>query len=98
MRNWIERGFYMGLGGFSLTYEKAEDFVNDLVKRGEARREETSDLVDRLMKRGKEEQDAVRKMIQEETERSMKGLNLATSKDVAALSKKIDALSKQQTK
>ena len=98
MRNWIERGLYMGLGVFSLTYEKAEDFVNDLVKRGEARREEASELVDRLMKRGKEEREAVRKMIQEETERAMKGLNLATSKDVTALSKKIDALSKQLTK
>jgi len=98
MINRIERGLLMGLGAFSLTYEKAEAIVNDLVKRGEVRREESGELIDRLMKRGEKEREAVHKMIQEETTRALKAVNFATSKDVEVLSKKLDALAKQLTK
>ncbi|MCK4786878.1 MAG: hypothetical protein KAV87_24185 [Desulfobacteraceae bacterium] len=98
MHDWIERGLQLGLGVLALTQEKAEGFVDELVKRGEAHRDEAGDLVERLMKRGDEEREALRKLVQEETERVMKGLKLATSKDIEALGKKIDALTKQLKK
>ena len=98
MHDWIERGLMLGLGVLALTQEKAEGFVDELVKRGEAHRDEAGDLVNRLVKRGDEEREALRKLVQEETERALKGLNLATSKDFASHSMKIEVLTKQQKK
>jgi polyhydroxyalkanoate synthesis regulator phasin len=95
MHDWIEKGLLLGLGAGALTQEKSEAFVNELVERGEAHRDEASELVNRLTKRGEEERDALRKLVQEETERAVKRLDLATSKDIKALSRKIDALTKQ---
>jgi len=98
MRDWIERRLLLGLGALALTREKAEGFVNELVERGEAHRDEAGELVNRLVKRGEEERETLRKLVQEETERVMKGLKLATSNDIEALGKKIDALTKQLKK
>jgi polyhydroxyalkanoate synthesis regulator phasin len=82
----------------ALTHEKSEAIVDELVQRGEARRDESSELVDRLVKRGEEERKALQKMIREETECAMSNLSLATSKDIKALNRKIDALAKQLNK
>ena len=95
MHDWIEKGLLLGLGAIALTQEKSEVLVNELVERGEAHRDEASELVNRLTKRGEEERDALRKLVHEETERAVKRLDLATSKDIKALSRKIDALTKQ---
>ena len=98
MRDLIKRGLLMSLGTVALTQEKAEAIVDDLVHRGEARRDESSELVERLVKRGEEERKAFQKIIQEETERAMSNLSLATSKDIKSLNSKIDALAKQLKK
>jgi polyhydroxyalkanoate synthesis regulator phasin len=88
----------MSLGTLALTQEKAEAIVDDLVHKGEARRDESNELVNRLVKRGEEERKVFQKMIHEETERAMSNLNLATSKDIKSLNSKIDALAKQLKK
>ena len=36
MLNLIKKGMYLGIGVFSLTKEKAEKFVDELIKSGEA--------------------------------------------------------------
>ncbi len=95
MHDWIEKGLLLGLGAIALTQEKADALVTDMVSRGEAHRDEADELMNRLMERGEEERDALRKLVQEETERAVKRLDLATSKDIKALSRKIDALTKQ---
>ena len=95
MRNLIERGTLLGLGALALTQEKVDAHATEMVKRGEARRDEAGELMNQLIERGEEERDALRKLVQEETERSVKRLGLATSKDIKALSRKVDALTKQ---
>ena len=49
MSDLIKRGLLMSLGTLALTQEKAEAIVDDLVHRGEARRDESSELVERLV-------------------------------------------------
>ncbi len=95
MRKWFETGLLMSLGALSLTREKAEAFVEEIVGRGEARREEAHELVDRLMRRGEEERKALRKLIRDETKGVLKELDLARRSDVASLSRKLDALTKE---
>ena len=98
MRELVEKTMLGGIGVLSLTREKAEAVVDKLMKRGEVRRDEAKDFVDRLTARGEEDRQALRKVVKEETERVLSVLNLATSKDIDTLGKKIEALGKQLEK
>lgn len=95
MRELMERGLLIGLGALTLTRERAQAFVDDLVQRGEARRGEARDLVDRLVKRGEEERAGLRKLVRTELESAMVRMNLATRKDLEALSQKIEEMAEK---
>lgn len=85
----------VGLGALALPLEKATAVVAALVKRREVRRDEAEDLVERLTTGREVECQALRKVVKEETERVLRGLNLATRKDIDTLGKRIDALARQ---
>ncbi len=95
MHDIVERGILASLGILSLTREKAQGVVDELVKRGEVRRDDSKSLVDRLVQRGEEERGTFRKLIREEMARVAHEMNLATQADVKALEKKIEALSQK---
>lgn len=92
IRQLIEQSILMGVGAISLTKETAQNVVDDLVKLGQAQREEAEDLVNRLTKRGEQERSALRKLVRDEIHDVISGLHLATKKDIDALGKKIDDL------
>ena len=94
MRERIERGILLGWGVLSLTRERAQAIADELVERGEARKEEVRELADRLATRGEKERDALRKLIQEELAQILGKANLATKQDIKALEKKIDKVLK----
>ena len=85
----------VGLGALLLTLEKAKALVDALVKRREVRRDEAKDVADRMTTGGEVACQALRKVVNEETELVLSGLNLATLKDIDTLSKKMEALSTQ---
>ncbi|HAL61496.1 MAG TPA: hypothetical protein DCP08_03705 [Chloroflexi bacterium] len=95
MRDLVEGSILMGLGALSLTREKAERIVSELVRRGEAHGDETRKLVDQLVARGEEERRAVRKLLEDELADALARMGLARQKDVEALGKKIDRLMKK---
>jgi polyhydroxyalkanoate synthesis regulator phasin len=95
MHDIVERGILASLGILSLTREKAQSVVDELVKRGEVRRDDSKGLVDRLVQRGEEERGSFRKLIHEEVARVAHELNLATHSDLQALEKKIEALTQK---
>jgi polyhydroxyalkanoate synthesis regulator phasin len=95
MRDIVERGLLASLGILSLTREKAQAMVDELVKRGEVRRDDSKGLVDRLVQRGEEERGSFRKLIHEEVAKVAHELNLATRADLQALEKKVEALSQK---
>lgn len=95
MRALVEKILQEGIDALSLTLEKARAVVDAFVKRREVRRYEAEDLVDRLTTGGGVECQALRKVVKEETERVLSGLNLATRKDIDTLGKRIEALARQ---
>ena len=58
LKKQLERTFLIGIGLLSLTREKAQAVVEDMVKQGSAAREEVKDLTDKLVERGEEERQA----------------------------------------
>ena len=46
----IRKAVYMGLGAISMTKDKAEELVDDLIKRGEVASAERYKTIDKLLK------------------------------------------------
>jgi len=59
----IEKVLYLGLGMFSVTRDRIEKIVDELMEKGEISREEAGEVVENLIKRGEEERKAIRKLV-----------------------------------
>jgi len=92
MAGLIERGFLLGLGALTLTREKVTRFVDELVREGEVKPEESKGLVDKLVAKGEEEREELRKLIREEVRQARAAVTPASRQDIEELSQKIDEL------
>lgn len=95
MFEFFERGFLATVGVLSMSREKTQDFVDELVKRGEINREEGKQLVEQMVRRGQEEQENIRKLVRQEVNNVMHDLDLVTHEDIKKLDEKMDALLKK---
>ena len=57
--NSFDQILNFGFGLFSATKETVENFVDDMVKKGEVSREEASHLVDDLLKKGEKQKESL---------------------------------------
>lgn len=88
-----------GVGAVALAQDEAEAFVNRLVERGEIAEKEGRQLIkDMVEKRKKKAEDTVEKsehQLDERVERILQRMNIPTRNDINALSRQITALSKK---
>lgn len=82
----------LGWGTVSLTREKAEKMVDQLIARGEISREEAKSTINELVERGEKERDEVRRFLQEEAKNIMQKYNIITREDLLALQQKVNIL------
>jgi polyhydroxyalkanoate synthesis regulator phasin len=95
MLDFFKRGFLATVGALSISREKIQEMVDQLVERGELTRDEGKQLVDKLIKRGQEERETMRDLVHQEVQKVVSELDIATRKDLQALNKKLDALLKK---
>jgi len=88
----IKKAMYLGLGIFSVTREKAEKMMNELVEKGEMSRDEAKQTIDDLLARGEEERKSLRNMIKEEIEDWHKEFPLVTRSEFESLKAKLEEL------
>jgi len=98
MFEFFERGFLATVGVLSMSREKTQEMVDELVKRGDLNREEGLRLVDKIIQRGQEEQNVVRKLVRQELNNVLTELDLPTKKEFNELSQKIDWIINELTK
>ncbi len=67
--NFFERFINLGLGSFSMTKEKIESMIDEMVEKGELNREEAKKTVDDIIKKGEEQRDQFRSMVREEMDK-----------------------------
>ncbi len=96
MERLIERLFLAGLGVFTLTKEKAEKIVGDLVKKGEVAEKDQPEFVKKLLERGKASRAEIEKIVEKTVTNVLSRLNVPTKSDIDALIKKIDGLAKKK--
>lgn len=88
----FKKSLLFGVGLLTLTREKAERVVHDLVERGEVGAEEAKTFVNDLMEKGEQEKAAVQETIKKEVEDIRKKFGLVTKGDLEALEERIRAL------
>jgi polyhydroxyalkanoate synthesis regulator phasin len=83
----IRRAVLLGLGAISLTKEKAEEVVDDLVKRGEISSGERFKTVDRLLKEAEKQEKELEQKIAGTVQKIVADMGLPTKKDLEEISK-----------
>ncbi|MEA1912603.1 MAG: phasin family protein [candidate division WOR-3 bacterium] len=95
MEELIERILLAGAGAFTLTKEKAEEIVDDLIKRGEVAKKDQAEFLNRLLERGKNTRVEIEKIIEKTMINVLNKLNIPTKSDIDAIMKKIEKLTKK---
>ncbi|TRZ89221.1 MAG: hypothetical protein D4R88_05900 [Methanosarcinales archaeon] len=94
MSEMIRKMGLFSVGVISLTQEKAEEFTQEMIKKGEMNREEGKKFVrDVLSEKEKQVKDLEDK-INENVENFMKKSGVVMKSDISALEKKIEKLEK----
>ena len=94
MEGFIYRSLMAGLGALSLTREKAEAFVDELVKRGEVAAPQKPKIVQDLLERAQKEEKDILEKIGRVVSRVLADMDLPTKADLQRLEQKIDDLQK----
>ena len=94
MLDFIKKTIFFGAGLASMTAEKIEDAVAEIVKRGELTEKQGKDLVQDLLERSakakKELTERIEKMIQD----SLQRLKIPTRKEIDELRARVEQLEK----
>jgi polyhydroxyalkanoate synthesis regulator phasin len=90
--NMFEKILNLGLGTFSLTKEKAEKLIDEMVERGEINREEAKKTVEDIIKKGEEQRDQFRTMIREEMDKWRSDHGSSSKSQIADLEARIKDL------
>ncbi|HZG85667.1 phasin family protein [Paenibacillus sp.] len=88
----LKKAVALGLGVTAMSKEKAERLVEELVRKGEVRPNESQELLTRLLQRGEEERSELKKIVQEQLRNVLAELRVATKEDVERLDARLTAL------
>ena len=88
----IKKTMLLGLGLVSLTKEKAEGVVDDLVKRGEAARQDRFKAVDSLLEEAEKQEEKFTRKTTGMVRKVMTDLGLPTKKDLDEVSRTLTSI------
>lgn len=92
MVDLLKKVMLAGLGAFAITKEKAEEIVDELIKKGELTEDKRLKTVQDLLDKAREQEDALNAKVAATVKNVLEKLDLPTRKDIARLEKKLDQL------
>lgn len=87
--------FYAGIGLATLTKEKAEETIKELVKRGEMSTDEGKDALQTMMIRMQEEKERFNQKVQEQVESIITSMNLVRKSDLDEVIQRLEEIEKR---
>jgi polyhydroxyalkanoate synthesis regulator phasin len=78
----IRKAVFLGLGAISLTRDKAEEMVDDLIKRGEVASAERFKTVDTLLKEADKQEKEFQRKVTGAVQKVIADMGLPTRKDL----------------
>lgn len=88
----------LGLGALVITKEKAEEVVNELVKKGEVGQEEGKELISKLIEKGEKSKKEIENQIEKTVRNVVEKLDISTKKEIEELKSEIEELKKKLNK
>jgi len=98
MSKLIEKFILTGLGAVSLTKEKVDKIVKDLIKEGEISKGDGARLVREMLNKIESNKKSFEKQVQKSVKDIVKKINVPTRKEITDLKKQIEKLSKKLDK
>ncbi len=95
MQEFIKKMMMFGVGLAAMTREKTEEFVKELVKKGEMSEKEGKQLVNDLMEKSKKMTRDLEMKTEEMVSATLKRLNIPTRKELDELRERIEKLEKR---
>jgi len=92
MKDTIRKLGLIGMGAWALTEEKIQEFVNDLVEKGEINKEEGKKYINELISERKKQKEDIEKNITSKVHETIVKADLATKSEIKSLEKKINDL------
>ena len=92
MEDILTKTLNLGMGAINFTKEKAEKFVEELVKRGQVPKQEASNVVEALLKRGEQETKEIKGVVGRWVHQALHEAGVATHAELAALEKRLAAV------
>jgi polyhydroxyalkanoate synthesis regulator phasin len=89
MSDILKKAIALGLGLTAVSREKVEQFVEDLVAKGEVAQSESKEAVNRLIARGEEQRLEIKRMVQDQVKKILSDLDVATKQDLKDLEHKL---------
>ena len=90
----FKKGVLMGLGAITITKEKVEEVVDELIKKGELAKDERSNAIQDLLKKAEEQEKVLIDKVSAEVNKAIEKLGVPTKQDLERLEKRIDELKK----
>ena len=94
----IQKTILAGIGAATMTKEKVEGLVDELVKRGEVTSDQRPKIVQDLLTRVEENERMLEEKVQKSVEKAIGRLGIPTKAGLDALNVKIDRLTKKVDK
>ena len=77
----FRKAIFLGLGAIAMTQEKAEEFVDELIKKGEVASTERYKAVDKLLKEADKQQKEFQDKVSESVQKAIANMGLPNKKD-----------------
>ncbi len=94
----IKKSVLAGLGIFSMTKEKAQAFMQDLIKQGELSQDEGSKFVKAMMEKADEEMTLLKKLVDNRINETIVKFKPSYDDELKSLNRKLDKLTKEVEK
>jgi polyhydroxyalkanoate synthesis regulator phasin len=88
----VKKSMAAGIGVLAFTADKAHEFVNDMVERGEMTREQGMSVTKEIVERGEAAREQLREIIKTEVRKVIDEVRIAGKDDLKRVEDKIDRL------
>ena len=95
MLDFIRKTYLFGLGLTTVTREKIEEIVDELVSRGEVAEKDRSHVMEDLLKRAREEQQKLSAAVKETVRNAIGELGIPSRKAFDELARRVDEIERQ---
>lgn len=92
MFDFFKKSFLFGVGALTITKEKAERIVNELVEKGQVSKGEAAKLINELVDKGEQERKALSETVKSEIEKAKNEIGLINKGELRELEGRLSRL------